>query len=94
MANEIPDRVHIVEVGPRDGLQNEPDRIDTARKPPHGAPQEIRIFLVVLRPGVAQQDFDWPVRGGHTDRLQRGAKVVKCHGKAVLRFEAGRLYRI
>jgi len=32
MANDLPSRVTIVEVGPRDGLQNEPEPIETADK--------------------------------------------------------------
>lgn len=32
MPSDLPSRVHIVEVGPRDGLQNEPEQIDTASK--------------------------------------------------------------
>lgn len=32
MTRELPGRVHIVEVGPRDGLQNEPEQIATDRK--------------------------------------------------------------
>ena len=32
MANDLPSRVHVVEVGPRDGLQNEPEQIATQHK--------------------------------------------------------------
>lgn len=32
MPNDLPTRVHIIEVGPRDGLQNEPERIATTDK--------------------------------------------------------------
>ncbi|MCA9255443.1 MAG: hydroxymethylglutaryl-CoA lyase [Phycisphaerales bacterium] len=32
MPSELPARVHLVEVGPRDGLQNEPEHIPTDRK--------------------------------------------------------------
>lgn len=32
MPSELPSRVHIVEVGPRDGLQNEPEQIPTQTK--------------------------------------------------------------
>src|SRR5437867_9719989 len=64
----LPARVRIREVGPRDGFQNEPDRIDTADK--------IRLIDALGRTGLERIEVASFVRADVIPQLADGAQVL------------------
>lgn len=74
MPNELPSRVHIVEVGPRDGLQNEPEQIDTA-----GKVEFIRRLCAAGLPTVEATSFVHPKA---IPQLADSAEVMSLIGDA------------
>ncbi|MFC8661329.1 hydroxymethylglutaryl-CoA lyase [Streptomyces sp. NPDC057199] len=63
-----PDRVHIREVGPRDGFQNEPERIPTDEK--------VRLINALSRTGLKRIEVASFVRADVIPQLSDGAEVL------------------
>jgi len=67
-ASELPERVSVREVGPRDGFQNEPETIATADK--------IRLIDMLVRTGVRRIEVTSFVRPDVIPQLADGADVL------------------
>ncbi|MFF3380426.1 hydroxymethylglutaryl-CoA lyase [Streptomyces sp. NPDC002680] len=63
-----PDRVHVREVGPRDGFQNEPERIPTDEK--------VRLINALSRTGLQRIEVASFVRADVIPQLSDGAEVL------------------
>jgi hydroxymethylglutaryl-CoA lyase len=66
---ELPDRVHIREVGPRDGFQNEPEVIPTGDK--------VRLIDMLSRTGVERLEVTSFVRPDVIPQLADAAEVLE-----------------
>jgi hydroxymethylglutaryl-CoA lyase len=66
--SELPPRARIREVGPRDGFQNEPERIDTADK--------IRLINALCRTGLERVEVTSFVRADFIPQLADAAEVL------------------
>ena len=69
MAADIPRRVRIREVGPRDGFQNEPDLIPT--------PDKIRLIDALARTGLERLEVTSFVRADVIPQLSDAAQVLE-----------------
>jgi hydroxymethylglutaryl-CoA lyase len=67
-ANTLPDRVHVREVGPRDGFQNEPERIATDDK--------IRLIEALATTGLKRIEVASFVRADVIPQLSDGVEVL------------------
>src|SRR3954451_9242815 len=65
---ELPKSVRIREVGPRDGFQNEPERIDTAEK--------VRLIDLLAATGVGRLEIPSFVRPDVIPQLADAAQVL------------------
>ena len=68
MSTRRPDRVHIREVGPRDGFQNEPERIATGDK--------VRLINALSRAGLTRIEVASFVRPDVIPQLSDGVEVL------------------
>jgi hydroxymethylglutaryl-CoA lyase len=68
MRTRRPDRVHVREVGPRDGFQNEPERIATADK--------VRLINALGRAGLTRIEVASFVRPDVIPQLSDGVEVL------------------
>src|ERR671937_665197 len=66
--SELPSRERIREVGPRDGFQNEPERIDT--------PDKIRLIDALCRTGLERVEVTSFVRADFIPQLADAAEVL------------------